>query len=128
MNKQLKLFPSTSPYYALIGDMLTASESPGRVVFRLGSVKDNAKKLAAQVQHETLTLHPDAAGSFRSIVVENLQELLDRLDEGNRVREYAGGAKFPEDEFEHLDLTLEERVAAQVHQMESIQIPQEIAN
>lgn len=114
MTKQLKLFPSNSPYYALIKELLTACEAGGVVTVSFGSIRDKAKSPQARVRHEKVLIDDDSAQTFRGILAANLAELVERLEDGHVVREYIGAGVLAEDEFEHLDLSLEERIAAQI--------------
>lgn len=114
MTRQLKLFPSDSPHYPRIKELLAACEAGGVVTMSLGSVSDRAKSLQARVRHEKVMIDDDSAQTFRAIVAENLAELLDRLNEGYAVRDYAGAGAVAEDEIEHLDLSQEARIAEQI--------------
>jgi len=114
--KQMRLFPSDSPYFEHIQQLARAAAT-GTVTVSLGSVHDKAKPPAARVRHQRLLFNEPTAATFRGIVTATLIELQERLQDGLRVRRYAGGVKQADDEIEHLDLLEEERITTQLQQL-----------
>lgn len=113
-NKQLRLFVPETEYYNLLKSYAAIDLATASVAVSFASIKESPRKGASKTTYRQLQLEPSLAQRFRTIVANTVDALLDRLGDGEVVSEYQGSSGANEDVFEHIVMTVGDRVSEQI--------------
>src|SRR5690242_11306842 len=114
MSRQLRLFVPETEYYELLKDFIAIDPASADVAVSFASVKESSRKKGAKAVHRQLQLAPSLAQRFRMMVMNTLEDILNRLEDGAEVAEYESGTGSDNDVLEHLRLNLGDWVSEQI--------------
>ena len=113
-NKQLRLWSTPVPFQPELSRILAAVRNSNNANWQLSFAAITEVKRPAHFQ--SLKIRPQTLGhKFRSIALEILQSLIDRIDDGTlEVHEYSGATSLDDNEIEHVSLIDNERILSQI--------------